>query len=225
MLTIAVVDYDMGNLHSACKGLEKAGAIAKITDSPIEIAAADAVVLPGVGAFDPTVQNIRARGLEAPIKKEIASGKPFLGICMGLQVLFESSEEGKEPGLGIVGGTVRHFRPEPGITIPHMGWNQLEMTQPECPLWQQLPAQPWVYFVHSYYVAPTTPQICAATVTHGSQTVTAAIAKDNIMAVQFHPEKSSTAGLQILSNFVTYVRESKTRGDQETPMAALTSHS
>ena len=226
MLTIAVVDYDMGNLHSACKGLEKAGATAKITDSPLEIAAADAVVLPGVGAFDPTVQNIRARGLEAPIKKEIASGKPFLGICMGLQVLFESSEEGKEPGIGIVAGTVRHFRPEPEITIPHMGWNQLEMTQPECPLWQQLSAQPWVYFVHSYYVDPVTPQVCAATVTHGSQTVTAAIARDNIMAVQFHPEKSSTAGLQILSNFVTYVGEFKTRGNQETaPIAALTSHS
>lgn len=206
MAKIAVIDYDMGNLHSACKGLEKAGASPKITDSPAELEQADAVVLPGVGAFDPTVQNLRSRGLEEPIKKAIASGKPFLGICMGLQILFERSEEGKEPGLGIIAGTVRRFRPEPGITIPHMGWNQLELTQPASPLWQKLSSQSWVYFVHSYYVDPSDPQIRAATVTHGSQSVTAAIAQNNLMAVQFHPEKSSTAGLQILSNFVAQVR-------------------
>lgn len=206
MSAIAIIDYDMGNLHSVCKGLEKAGATPIITDSPTELEQADAVVLPGVGAFDPTMQNLRSRGLEEPIKNIIASGKPFLGICMGLQVLFESSEEGKEPGLGIIAGTVRRFTYEPGITIPHMGWNQLEITQSECELWQQLPFQPWAYFVHSYYVDPTNPKVKAATVTHGSQTVTAAIATHNLMAVQFHPEKSSTAGLQILSNFVQQVR-------------------
>lgn len=206
MAKIAVIDYDMGNLHSACKGLEKAGAIPKITDSPSELEQADAVVLPGVGAFDPAVQNLRSRGLVEPIKKVIASGKPFLGICLGMQILFESSEEGKEPGLGIIAGTVRRFRPEPGITIPHMGWNQLELTQPASALWKQISYQSWVYFVHSYYVDPADPQIRAATVTHGSQRVTAAIARNNLMAVQFHPEKSSTAGLQILSNFVAQVR-------------------
>ena len=202
---IAVVDYDMGNLHSVCKGLEKAGAIPQVTDSPTELEQADAVILPGVGAFDPAIRHLRSRDLIEPLKQVIASGKPFLGICLGLQILFESSEEGKEPGLGVVAGTVRRFHPEPGITIPHMGWNQLELTQPESPLWQQLPAQPWVYFVHSYYVDPIDPQLRAATITHGSQTVTAAIARDNLMAVQFHPEKSSTAGLQILSNFVGLV--------------------
>lgn len=207
MSLIAIVDYDMGNLHSVCKGLEQLGVTPRITDSPKELLQADAIVLPGVGAFDPALQQLRVRGLEAPLKKAIASGKPFLGICLGLQILFESSEEGKEPGLGIVAGTVRRFKSEPGIAIPHMGWNQLEMTQPECPLWQQLPSHPWVYFVHSYYVDPIKPQVRAATVTHGSQTITAAIAYDNVMAVQFHPEKSSTAGLQILSNFVTQVRE------------------
>ena len=206
MSVIAVIDYDMGNLHSVCKGLEKAGATPKITDSPRELDQADAVVLPGVGAFDPAVQHLRSRGLVEPVKKAIASGKPFLGICLGLQILFEGSEEGKEPGLGIVAGTVRRFRPEPGITIPHTGWNQLEITQPRCGLWQQLPSQPWMYFVHSYYVDPVDPQVRAATVTHGSQTVTAGIAQNNLMAVQFHPEKSSTAGLQILSNFVAQVR-------------------
>jgi glutamine amidotransferase len=205
MPVIAVVDYDMGNLHSACKGLEKADATPRVTDSAADIERADAVVLPGVGAFDPAVQHLRSRNLEEPIKRAIASGKPFLGICLGLQILFDASEEGTEPGLGIVPGKVRRFRPEPGITIPHMGWNQLEFTQRDCPLWQQLPSNPQVYFVHSYYVDPIDPSIRAATVTHGSQTVTAAIARDNMMAVQFHPEKSSTTGLQILSNFVAQV--------------------
>ncbi|MBD1925168.1 imidazole glycerol phosphate synthase subunit HisH [Trichocoleus sp. FACHB-90] len=206
MTVIAVIDYDMGNLHSACKGLEKAGAIAKITDSPSDIERADAVVLPGVGSFDPAVQQLRSRHLVEPIKNAIASGKPFLGICLGLQILFDGSEEGKEPGLGIVPGVVRRFSSEPGLTIPHMGWNTLEITQPNAELWRQLPEQAWVYFVHSYYVDPVDPKIRAATITHGSQTVTAAIARDNLMAVQFHPEKSSTSGLQILSNFVAQVQ-------------------
>jgi imidazole glycerol-phosphate synthase subunit HisH len=206
MAVIAVIDYDMGNLHSACKGLEKAGATPKITDSPQEIEQADAVVLPGVGSFDPAVQHLRSRDLVAPIKDAIASGKPFLGICLGLQILFEGSEEGKEPGLGIIKGVVRRFHSEPGLTIPHMGWNQLNFTQPHHWLWQHIGEHPYVYFVHSYYVDPVDPTIRAATVTHGTQEVTAAIARDNLTAVQFHPEKSSTAGLQILANFVRQIR-------------------
>lgn len=202
MPVIAVVDYDMGNLHSACKGLENAGATPLITDDPLELERADAIVLPGVGSFDPAVQHLRSRQLEQPIKQAIARGKPFLGICLGLQILFEASEEGQEPGLGIIPGTVKRFQSEPGLTIPHMGWNQLHLTQPESSLWQALPPNPWLYFVHSYYVAPSDAAITAATITHGSQTVTAAIARDNLMAVQFHPEKSSTAGLQLLANFV-----------------------
>ncbi|MEH2160167.1 imidazole glycerol phosphate synthase subunit HisH [Nostoc sp.] len=207
MPVIAVVDYEMGNLHSVCKGLEKAGATPNVTYSPKELEQADAIVLPGVGAFDPAVQHLRSRGLEQPIKEAIASGKPFLGICLGLQILFESSAEGTQPGLGIIKGKVRRFRPEPDITIPHTGWNQLEMTQAKSILWEHLPSDPWVYFVHSYYVDPIDPLIRAATITHGTQTVTAAIAHENLMAVQFHPEKSSNIGLQILSNFVAQVRE------------------
>lgn len=206
MTILAVIDYEMGNLHSACKGLEKAGATPKITNSPEDILAADGVVLPGVGAFDPAMQNIRSRHLEKTIEEAIASGKPFLGICVGMQILFDGSEEGVEPGLGIIPGIVRRFHSEPGITIPHMGWNQLKFNQPNLPLWQQLTPDPYLYFVHSYYVDPVNTSITAATVTHGSQTVTAAIAHDNLMAVQFHPEKSSTNGLQILSNFVTLVK-------------------
>ncbi|NET28871.1 imidazole glycerol phosphate synthase subunit HisH [Okeania sp. SIO1I7] len=205
MPTIAVIDYDMGNLHSVCKGLEKTGATPKITDSPIEIEQADAVILPGVGSFDPAVQHLRSRHLETPIKQVIASGKPFLGICLGLQILFESSEEGQEPGLGILAGKVRRFKFEPGLTIPQMGWNQLQFTQPNHPLWSEIASQPWVYFVHSYYVDPTDSQVTAATVTHGHQTVTAAVGQNNLMAVQFHPEKSSILGLKILSNFVSKV--------------------
>ncbi|WP_019506917.1 imidazole glycerol phosphate synthase subunit HisH [Pleurocapsa sp. PCC 7319] len=206
MVNVAVIDYDMGNLHSACKGLEKSGAVPEITHSPHDIHGADAVVLPGVGAFDPAMRHIRERDLEEPIKEAIASGKPFLGICLGLQILFDGSEEGTERGLGVVPGLVRRFRSEPDITIPQMGWNQLEMSQPQLALWQDLPPDPYVYFVHSFYVDPEDRSINAATVTHGSQTVTAAIARDNLMAVQFHPEKSSDNGLLILSNFITLVK-------------------
>jgi glutamine amidotransferase len=182
MTVIAVIDYDMGNLHSACKGLEQAGAKTHITDSYRDLEQADAVVLPGVGAFDPAIQHLRSRDLIQPIRDIIA-------------------------GLGVIPGMVRRFRPEPGLTIPHMGWNQLQLTQPASPLWRELPANPWVYFVHSYYAEPSQSAMNAAMITHGTQTVTAAIAHNNVMAVQFHPEKSSTAGLQILSNFVASVRQ------------------
>ncbi len=207
MAVIAVIDYDMGNLHSVCKALEKAGATPKVTSSPKDLERAMAIVLPGVGAFDPAMQNLQARGLIEPIKNIIHSGKPFLGICLGMQILFESSEEGVENGLGIIPGKVRRFRPSQEIRIPHMGWNQLEITQQRSLLWEHLPPQPWVYFVHSFYVDPVEKKVNAATVTHGSQTVTAAVAYDNVTAVQFHPEKSSNVGLQILSNFVSQVRE------------------
>jgi len=202
---IAVVDYDMGNLHSVCKGLEKMGAKPVVTDRPEVLEQAAGIVLPGVGSFDPAMQHLRERGLELPLKTAIATGKPFLGICLGLQILFDGSEEGQEPGLGIIKGKVRHFQSEPGLTIPHMGWNALHFSQPNLPLWQDLAADPQVYFVHSYFVDPLEPAVIAATVTHGSQTVPAAIAKDNLMAVQFHPEKSSDLGLQILANFIHQV--------------------
>ena len=202
MAVVAVIDYDMGNLHSACKGLEMAGATPIVTNDPQKLITADGIVLPGVGSFDPAMQKLRATNLEQPIKDAIASGKPFLGICLGMQILFESSEEGQEKGLGVIQGCVKRFSAEPNLTIPHMGWNQLQLSQANCPLWQDLGASPWMYFVHSYYTAPIDHSVTAATTTHGSQTVTVAIAKDNLMAVQFHPEKSSTDGIHLLSNFV-----------------------
>jgi imidazole glycerol-phosphate synthase subunit HisH len=212
MTVIAVVDYDMGNLHSACKGLQNAGATTRITDSVKVMEQADAVVLPGVGAFDPAIQHLRSRDLIHPLQDIIASGKPFLGICLGMQILLEGSEEGKEPGLGAVSGMVRRFQPEPGLTIPHMGWNRLHLTQPDLALWQDLPADPWMYFVHSFYAAPVDATMNAAVITHGTQTVTAAIAHKNLMATQFHPEKSSDAGLRILANFVTLVQQKQLVG-------------
>jgi imidazole glycerol-phosphate synthase subunit HisH len=207
MPNIAVIDYDMGNLHSACKGLQEAGATTQITDQAAVLHQADGVVLPGVGAFDPAMQHLNDRGLAPVIRDLIDSGKPFLGICLGLQILFERGEEGQEAGLGIFPGVVKRFQSEPNLTIPHMGWNQLTLTQPDLPLWKHLPPGAWVYFVHSYYVEPSDAALTAATVTHGSQSVTAAIARDNVMAVQFHPEKSSTLGLQILANFVEFVQQ------------------
>jgi imidazole glycerol-phosphate synthase subunit HisH len=205
MLKVAVVDYDMGNLHSVCKGLQQVGAAPYVTDSITELQAADAVVLPGVGSFDPAMQHLHARKLIEPLQKIAVSGQPFLGVCLGLQLLFESSAEGQESGLGIVAGKVQRFQSEPGLTIPHMGWNQLEISQPHCPRWKKLDPAAWVYFVHSFYVQPQDPKITAATVTHGHQQVTAAIAFDQLMAVQFHPEKSSTVGLAILANFLQTV--------------------
>ncbi|MFK8185081.1 MAG: imidazole glycerol phosphate synthase subunit HisH [Phormidesmis sp.] len=207
MTTIAVIDYDMGNLHSACKGLEFAGATTLVTDNTYDIERADGVLLPGVGAFDPAMEHLRSRQLIEPIRRIARSGKPFLGICVGMQVLFEGSEEGSEAGLGIFKGMVRRFKNEPGITVPHMGWNQLQITQPNCPILKGIEPDAWVYFVHSYYTAPDNVAVNAATITHGSQTVTAAVAEDNLMAVQFHPEKSSTVGLQLLSNFVEHIQQ------------------
>lgn len=212
MGTIAVVDYDMGNLHSACKGISEAGGTAIVTNVARDIERADALLLPGVGSFDPAMDHLRSRNLDQPIREAIAAGKPFLGICLGLQILFDGSDEGTEPGLGIVPGRVRRFPAEPGLTVPHMGWNQLNFTQPGSPLWADLPPEPWMYFVHSYYVDPRDRAARAATTTHGSHSVTAAIhcaalgsGRRNVMAVQFHPEKSAKAGLKVLANFVAIV--------------------
>jgi len=156
MTRIAVIDYDMGNLHSACKGLEKAGAMPIVTDRIEDLQAADGVVLPGVGAFDPAMQHLRDRGLIDPIHQIVATGKPFLGICVGLQVLFDGSEEGQEPGLGIIPGMIRKFKPELGITIPHMGWNTLKLDRSHA-LFDGIPTGPdglHAYFVHSYHFVP-----------------------------------------------------------------------
>lgn len=203
-MRLGIIDYDMGNLHSVAKALEHLGVqgevIQEISDEY------DGLILPGVGAFDPAMRQLQQRHLIAPIRTWIGQNKPFLGICLGLQLLFTASEEGQEPGLGIIPGMVRKMQAVAGYPIPHMGWNQLQLTQPQCPLWYDLPPESWVYFVHSYHGVPTESQTIAATVTYGVQTLTAAIAQGNCLATQFHPEKSGTVGLSILNNWLTRCR-------------------
>ncbi|MEN9217368.1 MAG: imidazole glycerol phosphate synthase subunit HisH [Gloeomargarita sp. DG_2_bins_126] len=200
-MRVGIIDYDMGNLHSVAKALAHLGVEGEIIR---EISAEyDGLILPGVGAFDPAMRHLHERHLVAPIRRWIEQNKPFLGICLGLQLLFSESAEGAAPGLGVIPGRVEPLQPTPGQPIPHMGWNQLRFTQPHCPLWRNLPPEAWVYFVHSYHGVPTDPQTIAATVAYGGQTVTAAIAQGNCLATQFHPEKSGTVGLTILRNWLT----------------------
>ncbi len=199
MMKIAIIDYGMGNLHSAAKALEKVGAQVVVTRDSAEVRRADKVVLPGVGAFGDCMKNLSERELAPVIHEVIAAGKPFLGICVGLQLLFEGSEE--DPGvagLGIFKGLVRKIV-APGLKIPHMGWNNL-VYRTSSPLFQGLPPAAYVYFVHSYHAVPTD-ETCITAVTDYGGPVTAAVARGLVQAVQFHPEKSSAVGLKILANF------------------------
>ena len=199
MMKITIIDYGMGNLHSAAKALEKVGAQVTVTRDPELVRQADKVILPGVGAFGDCMKNLNERGLAPVIHEVIAAGKPFLGICVGLQMLFEGSEE--DPGiagLGIFKGLVRKIT-APGLKIPHMGWNNLEY-RTSSSLFQGLPPAAYVYFVHSYHAVPTDESCITAVTDYGGQ-VTAAVGRGLVQAVQFHPEKSSAVGLKILANF------------------------
>ena len=204
MKKVAIIDYGMGNLHSAAKALEKVGAKVTVTRDPDEVRQADQVVLPGVGAFGDCMKNLHERELAPVIHEVIAAGKPFLGICVGLQMLFEGSEEDPDvPGLGIFKGVVRKIV-APGLKIPHMGWNNLTKRN-NSPLFLDLPEPAFVYFVHSYHAVPDDPSIITAVTQYGG-IVTAAVGKDLVQAVQFHPEKSSAVGLKILANFKERLR-------------------
>ena len=204
---IAVIDYGMGNLRSVQKALEFVGAKVIVTHDPDLILNADSVVLPGVGAFKDCMANLNKLKVIDPIRKFIDGGKPFLGICLGLQVLFEESEEyGPVAGLGILPGKVVKFidgssdtRKGPQIKIPHMGWNQIKVKK-NAPLFAGVGDSPYFYFVHSYYVVPEDPEM-VATVTHYGIEFVSGIQHKNIYAFQFHPEKSQTLGLSILERF------------------------
>jgi glutamine amidotransferase len=197
---IAVLDYGIGNLHSAQKALEREGADARLTADPGLIADADGVVLPGVGAFGACMESLRAVGLEAPAHDAVSSGRPFLGICVGMQMLFTKSQEDEHAaGLDVIPGTVTWI--PAGPKIPQMQWNRLEMRGDD-PMLRDLGAEPYVYFVHSLHGVPDDPAVVAATVEYGT-TLNAAFRRDNVFAVQFHPEKSSRPGLRLLGNFVT----------------------
>ncbi|QDT52674.1 Imidazole glycerol phosphate synthase subunit HisH 1 [Caulifigura coniformis] len=200
--TVHIIDYGMGNLRSVQKALEKVGAGAVICRTPAEAAGADSLVLPGVGAFRDAIAELKRHDFVGLIKEHIAADRPFLGICLGLQLLFDVSyEDGEYEGLGIVPGEVVRFESQPGLKIPHMGWNTLTIRKPN-PLLDGAGPSPSVYFVHSYYVKPRDPAVIAATAGHGVE-FTAMIARGNLFATQFHPEKSQTQGLNLLGNFAT----------------------
>lgn len=196
---VAVVDYGIGNLHSAEKALAHVGADTALTADPDEIAAADAVVLPGVGAFGACMRALRASGLEPAVLDATSSGRPFLGICVGMQMLFSGSEEDPEtPGLGVIPGNVRRITGD--VKLPQIQWNQVTPAPAEL-LFAGLGPAPWFYFVHSLHGVPDDPGAVVGSCEYG-ETVNAAFRVGPVAAVQFHPEKSSTAGLGLLANFV-----------------------
>ena len=203
MKPILIVDYGMANLRSVQKAFEKVGAPAIFSNDPNRIAEADKVVLPGVGAFRDAIACLRGSGFVEPIKDHIQQGKPFLGICLGLQLLFTTSyEEGVYPGLDLFAGEIVRFDAIPDLKVPHMGWNQLRVRKP-APIFRDLPADASVYFVHSYYVKPKDASIIAAETDYPTP-FTSAIWIDNVMATQFHPEKSQKVGLAMLQKFAEW---------------------
>ncbi|NJC87248.1 MAG: imidazole glycerol phosphate synthase subunit HisH [Desulfuromonas sp.] len=205
MSDVVIIDYGMGNLRSVQKAFEQVGCTAVVTADPAVAARAGKLVLPGVGAFRDCMRNLTEGGFVAPIKEHVAAGKPFLGICLGLQLLFTESEEfGRHQGLGIIPGKVVRFpegsreEGEP-LKVPHMGWNRIGIHRP-APLYEGVPDGSFVYFVHSYFVVPDDPAVIATETGYG-QTFCSSIWRDNVMATQFHPEKSQAVGLKMLKNF------------------------
>ena len=213
---VVVIDYGMGNLKSVSKALETLGASVRVSSDPLDVAKAEKLMLPGVGAFPAAMRELSARKLIDPIKTAIASGTPYLGICLGLQLLFERSEEGTgADGLGILAGTVKRFPfgppstvHHPPLKVPHMGWNQVRPPSTVhgprggCPMLREILEGSFVYFVHSYYANPTDRSVVALESEYGVP-FTAMVWRQNLYATQFHPEKSQAVGLQLLKNFVS----------------------
>ena len=202
---IAVIDYQAGNLRSVQKALERFGVHAAITSDPGDVERADGVVFPGQGANDSSMRHLRAGGLVAPIEAFIRGGRPFLGVCLGLQLLLEGSDEGVEPGLGVLAGRVRRLGD--GLKVPHMGWNSVDF-RVDHPLLEGIPNGSHFYFVHSYYADPADKGVVAGYTSYGVDFCSAA-AWRNVFAMQFHPEKSGDVGLRLYRNFVELVRNDK----------------
>ena len=200
---IALLDYGSGNLRSVEKALKKVGADVRVTKTPDGINGARGVVLPGVGAFDDCVNAMQRQDLLTATRDWIRRGEPFLGICVGYQALFNSSEEFNScaAGLGIFKGKVVRFSQRDGLKVPQIGWNQLDVTRTDCPLYKDIPGGSYVYFVHSFFPKPVDESIVATRTTYG-ETFASSVWKDNVFATQFHPEKSQEVGLKLLENFV-----------------------
>jgi len=204
---IAIIDYGMGNIHSIQKALEACGAKTAVTNNAKDIKSCRKAVLPGVGAFDDAMRELKKRSLISAINAHIRDKKPFLGICLGMQLLFEKSQEaGHSKGLGVFKGEVKRFKEKSGLKVPHMGWNQLKIDGPMvqgagCLLLKDIPEGAYVYFCHSYYPAPREKRIIAASCDYGIN-FTAVVWKENVFGAQFHPEKSQAIGLKMIKNFV-----------------------
>ncbi|NQX63790.1 imidazole glycerol phosphate synthase subunit HisH [Paenibacillus qinlingensis] len=197
---IAIIDYGMGNLHSVSKAVERLGYEAVVTGDPEQILAAEGAILPGVGAFGDAMEHLRESGLDEVVNQYAASGKPMIGICLGMQLLFSSSEEhGQHEGLGLLPGTVVRFRGD--YKVPHMGWNRLSYKQSDSPIFKGI-EEGHVYFVHSYHAKPERETDLLA-VTDYYQPITAIVGRENVYGMQFHPEKSGDIGMQLLGNFLT----------------------
>jgi glutamine amidotransferase len=201
-MTVALIDYGAGNLRSVANALGALGITPRLVSSPDQLAGATHVVMPGVGSFGDCMTELAARGLVEPLRDWAASGKPYLGICLGYQILFEGSEETPDiAGFGVLRGQVRRFQEKPGLKIPHMGWNSVVPRQPDTGFWQGLGPEPYFYYVHSYFPVPADDAVIAAETTYGDQTFAAAVQKGPLLAAQFHPEKSQDAGLRLIGNF------------------------
>lgn len=202
MSTLGIIDYGAGNLSSVCNSFRAIGAEARLVRCAADMEGLSHLVLPGVGAFGDCSRALHEQGLTEPIRHWIKSDKPFLGICIGYQILFESSEETPgADGLGIFHGNVRRF-PDCGLKIPHMGWNKVKPQNPADPIWEGMGTEPYFYYVHSYFPEPTSGDIVAATTDYGC-TFAAAVRQGRLIATQFHPEKSQHLGLRLLTNFLT----------------------
>jgi glutamine amidotransferase len=199
---IGIVNYGMGNLRSVQKALQRADADARFLDQPDQIDRCDKLVLPGVGAFADAMATLRQLELVDPIRRFVRSGRPFLGICLGMQLLFDVSEEdGEHVGLGLIGGRVVRFNPtDRRLKVPHMGWNALSLAQADSPLYDGVDEGAYVYFVHSYHPQPDDEEVIAAWTDYDGP-FCSSLAVDNVMATQFHPEKSQRVGLRMLANF------------------------
>lgn len=205
---ISIIDYDAGNIRSVQKALEALGEEAVVTGDPQTILSADGVILPGVGAFGDAMEKLRLAGLDQVIREAVRRRIPFLGICLGLQLLFESSEESPGVrGLGILPGRILRLPEDEGLKIPHIGWNSLSFPR-KGRLFTGIREESYVYFVHSYYLQADDPGIVTATAEYGA-TIHASVERDRVFACQFHPEKSSSVGLAILRNFIAVVREGR----------------